>query len=134
MSRVGITVGELVRQDSYTLTHERLPWTTNAQRQMHFHVQARLVAEWRNDFRLLAKMAKIPPLPAIAVEVQTHLRLRVSRDCGSEAPAVKAACDGLVDAHVIADDTPAHLRSILYLAPILGDGPDRMTLTIKPVA
>ena len=50
-------------------------------------------------------------------------------DVGGCLPAAKAAIDGLVDARVLADDTPDHVVSLTFKTPIIGKG-DALELVI----
>jgi hypothetical protein len=52
----------------------------------------------------------------------------VLQDVAACNPAVKAAIDGLVDAGIVPDDSPAYLRSVEFLAPMKGR--DALTLYV----
>lgn len=83
---------------------------------MHHMARARFVKEWRERSAYLAKLKKVPQLDQIEVISQPHLTGRL-QDADACHPCVKAIIDGLVDAGVIPDDDPAHVRAIHYLAP-----------------
>ncbi|HUR18872.1 MAG TPA: hypothetical protein VMZ51_08065 [Acidimicrobiales bacterium] len=117
---------------NWTLTYDARPWTMNER--IHHYERARRTEEWRDAFRMLALEAKVPKLDRIAVVVTTTLRKKVSRDVAAEMPAAKAAIDGLVDAGIIPNDTPAHLVRLTFEAPVLGAEGDSLVLTIEAVA
>jgi crossover junction endodeoxyribonuclease RusA len=115
---------------SWTLTHEAKAWTMNdARGSSNRWKEAGRTKEWRGVFWLLAIEAKVPSLPSIVVTVLHETRTARLPDCGACAPAVKAAIDGLVDAGVIADDTPEFLRCIRFVAPFK-TGRDALSLVI----
>ncbi len=116
---------------TWTLTHYDRPWTSNAQRQMNHYRQAELVKEWRHAFATLAREAKVPALGAIRITAQSHLVGRRSRDWLAEAPAIKAAVDGLVDAGVIPDDDPTHMLGGTILAPVLKAERNALVLVVE---
>ena len=66
----------------------------------------------------------------VDVTVTPHLATRRGmQDVAGCFPAAKAAIDGLVDAGVIPDDTPEHLASLTFLAPVVGHG-DALELVV----
>ncbi len=92
--------------------------------------RAKAVRHWRASFARLAKEARVPRLDAIEVTVVPYLATRRGlQDVGGCLPAAKAAIDGLVDARVLADDTPDHLVSLTFKTPIIGKG-DALELVI----
>ncbi len=115
---------------TYRLVLPGRPFTTNIHMRAEKYQRAALDAEWRLLAAVVARHAKVPRFDAIAVTVQSELVGRRSRDVGSDASCAKACIDGLRDAHVIEDDTPAHLRSVTFLAPLLGAERDALVLTI----
>lgn len=95
------------------------PWTLNTERTWHHHKRATFVKEWREAFWLLAKEAKVPHMERIAVVVTPFLDGRGrTQDVGGCFPAAKAAIDGLVDAGVIDEDDPKHVRMLAFRAPV----------------
>ncbi len=64
-----------------------------------------------------ATSAGIPALDKIVVVVRTGGK-GVLQDVGNCHGCTKAIVDGIVDAGVIPDDKPEHLRWILYAAPV----------------
>lgn len=118
----------------WRLEHRARPWTTNAERRMHHHERAALVAEWRQAFAVLARAERIPRLERVVVVGMQVLASRRSRpDVGACLPAVKAAVDGLVDAGVLVDDDPDHVVELRFTAPAVG-GRDALVLLVEEVA
>lgn len=116
----------------WILTHPERPWTLNAERSMHYHKRAKLVAVWRSAFKVLAEEADIPAQVAIAIEATPYLTPRGRiQDCAAAFPAVKAGIDGLVDAGVIPDDSPTYLKSIKFNSPIRAEQ-SSLVLTVFP--
>ena len=118
---------------TYTLSHFDRPLTTNAERVINFHERAEIVRIWRHAFNMLAREAKVPRLGLVHVTVQPRLKGKRSQDVGACLPAAKAAIDGIVDAGVIEDDTPAHLVALTFLSPILFVPRDEFVLTITEI-
>lgn len=118
---------------SFVLRYERRPWTLNVERQGNRWKRAKLVAEWRAEFARLATERQIPSLSAVHVTAIPHLRNRASMpDTGACIGAAKAAIDGLVDAGVLAEDGPAVVRSLLFVAPEV-TGTDALELEVRVV-
>jgi crossover junction endodeoxyribonuclease RusA len=113
---------------TWTLVHHERPISLNAERTKPWQVRAASTKEWRTAFFWLAKQAHIPALERIKVEVRVSLRGRL-QDPVNCYPSVKAAIDGLVLAGVIPDDTPAHVHSVTFHAPIRGD--DCLRLVVR---
>jgi len=69
-------------------------------------------------------------LEQVTIEVTPlHRDARSPQDIGACAPHVKAAIDGLVDAGLIPDDNPKHLRLLTYHPPRIC-GIDGMELVV----
>jgi hypothetical protein len=98
----------------WVVVHHARPFTANEVRRHHWSWTREQVEVWRASFWGLAKLEKIPHLDCVRIEVNHWYSRGSSPDVGACAPAVKAAIDGLVDAHVIDDDDPAHLVGITY--------------------
>lgn len=115
---------------TWTLWYEARPWTGNKDREMHYHVRAKLTREWRHAFCILAKQQRIPHLDWAQIVAIPHQRTRqYTADVSACYPAVKAAIDGIVDAHVLKDDKPIYVPRIIFEAPII-DGHDGLELRI----
>ena len=114
----------------WVLQYDAQPWTLNQERGRggkasqkgsgHWSQFSGEKAQWRRDFMILAKQAKIPPCHAIRVEVRQYCPTEVMPDPGNIFPAVKAAIDGIVDAKVIPKDTRAFVHYIGFHAPVRG--------------
>lgn len=115
---------------SWRLRFDERPWTSNTERRWHHHQRADAVRRWRAAFALLAREARMPSIEAVEVTVTPFLANRRGlQDVAGCYPAAKAAIDGLVDAGVLVDDTPERLRSLTFLAPIIGQG-DALELVV----
>ncbi len=116
---------------TWRLRFDERPWTANAQRSWHHHQRARTVRRWRQAFALQAREAKLPHLDVVEITATPYLATRRSQqDVGACFPAAKAAIDGLVDAHVIPDDTPDHVITLTFRAPVVGQG-DGLELVVS---
>ncbi len=71
----------------------------------HYMAKAREVARVRHDVAVLARAAKIPALPRIAVELHYAPRDNRRRDPLNLIATLKPIEDALVDAGVVPDDT-----------------------------
>ena len=69
----------------------------------------------------------------VTIEALMTVHRGVLPDCDAIAAAVKPVIDGIVDAGVILDDSPEHVRSITYLAPQRSDA-RRLVVLIKEAA
>ncbi len=115
------------RARRYHLTIPLPTWTINAQRGMHYRTHGPLTAAFRATTRMLAHTATIPQLERVAIDA-TPSGPRIRQDVGAAYHSVKAAIDGLVDAHIIPNDTPQHVNHIVMRAPTRG--PHGLHLTI----
>lgn len=119
---------------AHRLTYEARPWTLNVERQGNRWGRAALVAEWRTTFTWLALNAHMRPCQSIAVTVWPELRHGGGvPDTGACVGAAKAAIDGLIDAGVLTDDGPTHVRRLTFMAPIVS-GRDALSLDIEVLA
>ena len=117
---------------AWTLRYEQRPPSLNVVlNHRNRWVRATLTKEWRNKFAELATDAGIPPLHSIHITAIPHLKNRRSMpDTGACLLAVKAAIDGLVDAGVLPDDGPDHVRTLLFVAPAV-TGVDALELEVR---
>ena len=107
-------------------------WTVNAERNRHHYWRAARTRQWRSDAFYAARLTGIPHLERAEIEVAVEQARGKLADPGSHAPPAKAAIDGLVDAGVLPDDSPAHLLRLSFVPPIKSpDGIGRLVLTIK---
>lgn len=110
------------------------PHTINAARRASPHKWATLIRETRLYWWHLATHARIPRLAAVrVVALPLHRDHRSPQDTAACAPAVKAAVDGLVDAGVMRDDGPNHLRAVVFLPPAVL-GLDGLALLIEDIS
>lgn len=87
----------------------RLPWPSppmSMNDRDHWRVHRRKVAMVRNSVHLLVSQARVPKLERCVVQLMYAPRDRRRRDTDNLAHVLKAACDGVVQAGVVADDTP----------------------------
>jgi crossover junction endodeoxyribonuclease RusA len=116
---------------TWELTDKQRPWTTNAERSMHYMKRAALIKDCRPRFFWLAKQHPIPALKRIKVHAYPLAKDRRWRpDVAACYPAVKAAIDGMVDAGVIPDDNDTYLASITFY-PVQIDGYDGLRIVIE---
>lgn len=110
------------------------PITHNAMNQLHpTQAQARR-QEWRDAATILARKHRVTACHAIDLWVQPHYPDRRSwPDTDGTSPAVKGILDGLVNAKVIPDDKPRHVRAVHYLRPVLRPGAAGITVKIEGV-
>lgn len=119
----------------------RLPWTApplTANQRLHWAARAALTREVRytasSRVALSEFRGKRWPYNAAHVEVWLDYwpRDKRRRDADNLVPTLKALCDGLVDAHVVADDTPDLMtKHMPRIHP--PDGDPRLELTIREV-
>lgn len=104
---------------SFTIEdHGERPLTINRVINLHRQQWASITKAERHKWMLLTRQAKVPPLEQVSVTViPLHQDRRSPQDVAACATAAKAAIDGLVDAGVMPDDSPAHLVSVTFLAP-----------------
>lgn len=118
----------------WTLTLDMLgrPVLSNAVAKLPGVAQAAKRRPWRDATVVLARAERIPALPAIDLTAQARYRTRRSpSDTDACAPTVKGVLDGLVLAGIVPDDSPRHVASVTYLAPVTGTGlPDALIVTI----
>lgn len=96
---------------------EKRPWTLNAERRgsTHWSATRTMTAEWRQWFWVLGMQSKAK-MQTAHVEVDVAMKGPL-QDTGNCYGSVKAALDGLVDAGVLPDDSPAHILSLKFNAP-----------------
>lgn len=92
-----------------------LPWKSpplSLNQRMHWAVKARLTKEVRLVGFAKARGSKIPDLERCSVELVWYVNDRRRRDVDNPVLTLKALCDGLVDAEVVADDTPEYMTKL----------------------
>lgn len=111
------------------LTYQKRPLTTNAERAGNRWGRASHVKEWREAFAWLARRQHVPRMAWINVTAQPVQKRGRLQDTAACNPSVKAAIDGLVDAHVVPDDTGDFVREIRFLPCTRGE--DALTLILE---
>lgn len=104
-----------------TLVHHSRPWTINEERSGNRFRRAKLTKEWRSYFHLLALANNVPKMTDCVITATPFQKNGRMQDVGACVPAVKAAIDGLVDAGVLLDDAPTHLKGIVFNQPEKGE-------------
>lgn len=124
--------------EQYGRTWEiRLPWTAPPasanDRDRHWAIKAAKVAHIRSE--AMRAVAAVPGMRdgRIAVGLTYVPRDKRRRDPDNlVVPLFKALCDGIVDAGIVPDDTPAYMvRSMPVIAA--PDGDPRLLLTIREI-
>ncbi len=105
--------------------------TINAERSMHWAARAGIVKLWRQAGWAEALHGKLPRLQAAEIDAYPSQK-GVLADAGAHSPVVKALVDGLVDAHVLPDDSPTYLRALRIHPPTRGK--PGVTLIVTEVA
>ena len=105
--------------------------TINAERSMHWATRAGIVRAWRQAGWAEALHAHLPRLQAAEIDAYPSQK-GVLADAGAHSPVVKALVDGLVDAKVLPDDSPAYLRALRIHPPTRGK--PGVTLVVTEVA
>lgn len=110
------------------------PWTLNAERRgsTHWSATRAMTAEWRQWFWVLGAQSRVN-MQTAHVEVDVTMKHPI-QDTGNCYGSVKAALDGLVDAGVLPDDTPAHVLSLRFNAPrkATKGEPEHLTIRLIP--
>ena len=118
--------------DTYTidLPYEKPPLSMNDR--MHWRKKNGLTQHIRGNTWALAKSAKVPTgLGHVTVCLHYRPRDRRRRDADNLMPVLKAACDGLVDAGLVADDTPDLMSKLMpVIHPAEKGLPGALWLTI----
>jgi len=114
----------------YELEHLARPLPMNAYDRLHHLERARYVREWRSTFAWLARAQRVPRMNAVIITVVQTCRRPPLPDVAASYPTAKAAIDGLVDARVIPNDTPEHVKAITFIAPERADA-DRFLLLVE---
>lgn len=113
----------------------QLPWDKpplNANQRMHWTTRARHTKTIRGATYFLALDAKLPTGQShVAVALHYQPRDNRRRDADNLVPTLKACCDGLVDAYLVADDTPDLMTKLMpVIHPAVKGEPARMWLNI----
>jgi hypothetical protein len=114
---------------TYTFVWPEIPtgFRVNNLRSMHHAVFAKHNAYWREAFADMAEGCD--PLETCRITVDEVVPTRRLPDTASSVPAVKAAVDGIAR-HVLVDDSPQYVSSVLFNPPIYEKGVERLTITL----
>lgn len=112
------------------LSFGRPPLSMN--QRMHWAKKARITRELRHEAAVRARSMRLGPYRHITVTLHYQPRDNRRRDADNLVPSLKALCDGLVDAHLVPDDTPDLMtkRMPVIHPPVKGQ-PARTWLTIE---
>lgn len=89
-----------------------LPWSSpplSLNQRQNWRVKANNTRMVRDTAMLLAKQSKFGTCERIEVTLHYRPRDRRTRDAENPVATLKALCDGLVDAGIVADDDPGHM-------------------------
>lgn len=115
------------------LGFERPPLTSNQRH--HWTTKAALTKKVRAATSWRARSAKIPALGKCEVTLTWYVTDGRRRDADNLVPTLKAACDGLVDAGIVTDDTPDLMQKHMPIIVRLASGEQKsMTLSIEKIA
>lgn len=87
----------------------------------HWARKAEKTKAHRTAVHMLARSAKIPALEHCVVELTLYPKIRRRRDADGLVATLKPQADGLVDAGIVVDDTPAFMTKLM---PIIADHSD----------
>lgn len=112
------------------LPYQKPPLSMNDRK--HHMARARITRQIRSTTAWLAKQANVPiGLEHVAVCLHYRPRDRRVRDADNLMPVLKAACDGLVDYGLTADDTPELMQKLMpIIHPAEKGRPGSLWLTI----
>jgi len=101
----------------FALTHFDEVLTVNKERAGHWSARSPVVRRWRDAYGWLALAHKLPTdgtLGPCHIDAVPLVNGRARQDVAACLPVAKAAIDGLVDAGVWPDDSPAHVLSVRF--------------------
>ena len=96
-----------------------LPYTRpplNLNDRMHWARKAKIQRELRGWTKLAAQTMRIPTMRHVTIELHYYPTTRRKRDADNLYATVKPCADGLVDAHVVADDDTSR---VTHLQPVI---------------
>lgn len=114
---------------TYRLDWRSPPLTEN--QRLHHHAKARIVKDVRLTGALLARGLRGSGRVEVTLTwiVPDHRR----RDEDNIVPTLKALCDGLVDAGVVPDDTPAFMVKNMPVIRVVPGALAHMELAVEPL-
>jgi hypothetical protein len=98
---------------------------------LHRMEEARLTKQVRSATCLLARNARIPELGRCRVTLTWFVTTRGRRDDENPVSTLKAMCDGLVDAGLVADDTHEFMEKIMPIIRYEKGGQPHMELLVE---
>jgi crossover junction endodeoxyribonuclease RusA len=111
----------------------KLPWTTpplSMNDRKHFMARARLTRQIRDTTHVLVK--HLPKSEHITIGLHYRPRDNRRRDVDNLMPVLKACADGVVDAGLVADDTPDLMtKRMPVIHPAVKGEPGEMWLEIR---
>ena len=75
---------------------------------LHRMAEAKIVKELRSTMHALAR--NVPEMERCEVWLTWYVKSSRRRDEENIVPVLKALCDGLIDAEIVTDDTPAYMH------------------------
>jgi crossover junction endodeoxyribonuclease RusA len=119
---------------THTLTFDYPSPPITANQRHHWRKKAALTKQVRAATYLLAKNAQVPAMGRCEVRLAWYVATKHRRDADNVVPTLKAMCDGLVDAGIVPDDTPAEMVKFMPEVVYLGAGKTPyMALEIKEI-
>ena len=97
----------------------------------HWRVKAKEVAAVRAMAHAAAQAAQVPTLERIAIELHYAPRDKRRRDPLNLVATLKPVEDGLVDAHVVPDDTPEYVQPTMPVIDPPSGGAGRLYVIIR---
>lgn len=94
---------------TFTFDWEKAPLSLNYR--MHRMQAAKITKELRSMMHAQAR--RIPNMTRCQVELVWWVNTKHRRDEENIVPVLKALCDGLVDAEVVADDVPEFMHKLM---------------------
>lgn len=102
---------------------------------MHWQTKRKITRAWRDHVRDLAVREHIPCVERFTVELNYVPRDNRRRDVDNVMPALKASVDGLIDAHVCADDdSTRYTLTSPVIHPARKGEPGRMWLVVRDLS
>lgn len=112
-----------------TLNYPSPPLSLNGR--MHWAEKHTWTRTLRQQAALMAR--DIPFLEHIAVTLVWVVNDRKKRDTDNPMPTFKALCDGLVDADIVAEDTPQHMTKHMPVIEYRAGAKPHLELVIEEV-
>lgn len=102
----------------------------NANQRMHWAPKGKLTRTIRDETARLAREANIPETSTVTVQLAWVVTDKRRRDSDNIYPTFKAMCDGLVDAGIVPDDTPAFMDKRAPIIRLEQGGTARLELEV----